>query len=45
MNRGETSGAPQVCLQDREDFCQELALYEEHEDYEVQTLDFSSRPK
>ena len=45
MDRGETSGAPQMCLQEGEDFHQELALYEEHQHYEEQTLDFSFRPK
>ena len=45
VNRGETSGASQVCLQEGEDFCQELALYEENQHYEEQTLDFSFQPK
>ena len=33
VNRGETSGTPQVCLQEGEDFCLELELYEEHQHY------------
>ena len=41
----KTSGASQVCLQEGEDFCQELALYEEHQHYEEKTLAFSFRPK
>ena len=45
VNSEENSAISQTCLQEEENFRQELMLYEEHQHYGEQTLDFYFQPK